>query len=169
MDEPQSHRCRIIGLGSGARAAYVIRNVRPGDPIDLRLRVDDPYDPFTVAAYHDGHFVGYVASDERWVAHSLKQGDRHTAVVSTFETDAYENLTALVIELAILKDDVEIAGRATTPAPGTAPWAPRIVRAPPARWPVVIPLSLLAGIAFGAWLLMERGLLPSLARFAGAP
>ena len=99
----------------------------------------------------------------------LKQGDRHTAVVSTFETDADENLTALVIELAILKDDIEAAGRAAAPMPGTAPWAPRIIRAPPARWPVVIPLSLLAGIAFGAWLLMERGLLPSLAWFAGAP
>src|SRR5262245_45487638 len=141
MDEPQSHRCLIIGLGSGARAAYVIRNVRPGDPVDLRLRVDDPYDPLTVAAYHDGRFVGYVAPGWRWVAHALERGDRYTAVVSTFETDANENLTALVIELGILEDDNEIAGSAAAPAPGTAPWAPRIVHAPRSRWPVVIPLS----------------------------
>lgn len=119
-----------------------------------------------MAAYHHGHCAGYVAPGWRWVAHSFKQGDRHTAVVSTFETDADENLT----ELAILKDDIEVAGRAAAaPTPGTAPWAPRIVRAPRSRWPVVIPLSLLAGLAFGAWLMMEHGLLPSLARFAGAP
>ena len=45
------------------------------------------------------------------------------------------------------------------PAPGTAPWAPQIVYAPLPRWPVIIPLGLLAALTATAWLLMERGLL----------
>lgn len=45
------------------------------------------------------------------------------------------------------------------PAPGTAPWAPYIVYAPLPRWPIIIPLSLLAALGLGAWLLLERGLL----------
>jgi hypothetical protein len=153
-------------MGSGARALYVIRYVRVGDPIDLRLRVDDPYDPFTVAAYHARRHVGYVAPGWRWVAHSIEQGDRYEAVVSAFETDADENLTALIVELSVVKEVAEEARRFVPPAPGTAPWAPRIVHAPRSRWPLLIPLSLLAALAAGAWFLMERGLLPSLTQFA---
>jgi hypothetical protein len=53
------------------------------------------------------------------------------------------------------------------PAPGTAPWAPQIVYAPLPRWPVIIPLSLLAALGAAIWLLMERGLLTPLAHFTG--
>jgi hypothetical protein len=166
MDEPQSHRCRIIGLGSGARARYVIRSVRVGDPIDLRLMVDDLHDPFTVAAYHQARQIGYVAPGWRWVAHSIEQGDRHEAVVSTFETDARRNLTALIVEISILPKEPEAEHRFEPPPPGTAPWAPRIAPATRSRWPLLIPLGLLAGLAAGIWFLMERGFLPSLTQFA---
>jgi hypothetical protein len=168
MNEPQSHFCRIIDLGSGARAAYVIRNVRAGDVVDLRLKVDDPYDSSAVAAYHKGHHIGYVAPGGRWlVAYSLEQGDRHEAVVSDFETDARDNLIALGVEITVLP--AEANGHPAPPAPGTAPWAPEIVHAPRPRWPVIIPLGLLAGLVLGAWLLVDRGFLPTLGRLAGGP
>lgn len=53
------------------------------------------------------------------------------------------------------------------PAPGTAPWAPQIVYAPPPRWPFIIPLGLLGALAAAIWLLMERGLLTPLAHLTG--
>ena len=57
---------------------------------------------------------------------------------------------------------------APPPRPGTAPWAPQIVYAPLPRWPVIIPLCLLLGLAAGIWLLlMDRGFLPPLARLTG--
>ncbi|QIG48037.1 hypothetical protein G5V57_10065 [Nordella sp. HKS 07] len=54
------------------------------------------------------------------------------------------------------------------PAPGTAPWAPHIVYAPLPRWPVVIPLGLLAVLAAGAWLLLEQGHMPPIASLTGS-
>jgi|GEM_PF-4527397 len=61
----------------------------------------------------------------------------------------------------------ESNARSVPPLPGTAPWAPQIVYAPLPRWPVVIPLGLLLGLAACAWLLlMDRGFLSSLARLA---
>ena len=65
----------------------------------------------------------------------------------------------------VVKDEIGEISR--PPLPGTAPWAPLIVHVTPPRWPVIIPLMLLAGLAAGIWLLMNRGLLPSLARLAG--
>lgn len=54
----------------------------------------------------------------------------------------------------------QIAAR--PPAPGSAPWAPHIVYAPLPRWPVIIPLSLLAGLGLAAWLMLDRGLLTTI-------
>lgn len=71
-----------------------------------------------------------------------------------------------MIEITVLKEEVHES--LSPPAPGTAPWAPHIVYAPLPRWPVVIPLGLLAGLAAGVWLLMERGFLPHIGQFAGA-
>lgn len=59
----------------------------------------------------------------------------------------------------------EVAER--PPAPGTAPWAPHIVYAPLPRWPVVIPLGLLAVLALGVWLLIEHGDLLPIAHLTG--
>ncbi len=167
MDGPQSHPCVIVGLGYEGRAQYVVRRVSVGDLVDLRLEADNPYDPLTVAAYHRGHHIGYIAPGWRWVAHSLEQGDRHEVVVSGFEYDPYDALSAVEIEITVLSEpNVEAA---SPPAPGAAPWAPRIVHAPRPRWPVIIPLALLAAVAAGTWLLMERGVLPHIGRLAFGP
>jgi hypothetical protein len=99
-------------------------------------------------------------------AHSLERGNRHE-VVSAFDTDACRSLAALIVEITVVTEPIE--QRVVPPAPGTAPWAPRIIHAPPSRWPVIIPLSLLAGLALCAWLLMDRSFLNVLARLAGAP
>jgi hypothetical protein len=167
MDEARAHPCVIVGLGHGARADYVIRHVRIGDGVDLNLE-PNRYDPLTVAAYHQGQPVGCVAPGWRWLARSLERGKRHAATVTGFEHDAGGDLSAIVIAIfdAAAERNPE-ADRPASPAPGSAPWAPRIVHAPLPRWPVVIPLVLLAGIAAGAWLLLERGFLPQLGRFAG--
>jgi len=71
-----------------------------------------------------------------------------------------------MIEITFLK---EVSECVSSPTPGTAPWAPRIVYAPRPRWPVLIPLGLLAAVAAVGWVLMERGFLPQIARLTGAP
>jgi hypothetical protein len=75
---------------------------------------------------------------------------------------APDKLTAIMIEITVLKEEIN-----EPPAPGTAPWAPYIVYAPRPRWPVIIPLGLLAGLVAGGWLLLERGFLPHIGQFAG--
>ncbi|WP_119390366.1 hypothetical protein [Taklimakanibacter lacteus] len=157
---------------------YVARRVRVGDPVELDL-APTRYDPLTVAAYHQDHLIGYVAPGWRWVAHSLEQGIRYAVTVTGFEYDTRDELSRIAIGITVLPDEpVEEPGRMAAPvgrppsppAPGTAPWAPLIIHAPRPRWPIAIPLALLAaGLAAGAWLLMERGLLPQLGRFAGGP
>ena len=54
------------------------------------------------------------------------------------------------------------------PVPGTAPWAPHVVYAPLPRWPVVIPLGLLAVLVAGVWLLLEQGHMPPIALLTGS-
>jgi len=49
MDEPPSHPVMIVGLGYGGRAQYIARHVSIGDPVDLRLEADNPYDPLTIS------------------------------------------------------------------------------------------------------------------------
>lgn len=173
MEPSQSHPCLIVGLGFRGRDTYIAHHVEIGDLVDLRLEADNPHDPLTVAAYHAGHHIGYVAPGWRWVAHSLAQGDRHEVVVSAFKTDAQDRLSALAIDITVLKDQAKkgpsLPASSSPPLPGTAPWAPDIVHAPLPRWPVIIPLGLLAGLAAAAWFLMERGFLPHIAQFAGAP
>ncbi len=164
MDEPRSHPCVIVGLGYGARADYIARHVKIGDSVDLSLEASR-YDPFTVAAYHQGHLIGYIAPGWRWVAHSLEQGSRLGVTVTGFEHDTRDNLSGIAIVITALPNG-RMEGPGSPPAPGAAPWAPRIIHAPLPRWPVVIPLVLLAGLAVGAWLLIDRGFLPQLGRFA---
>jgi len=91
---------------------------------------------------HQGHHIGYNAPDWRWVAHSR-----------------------MAIEITVLKQALHKP--LSPPAPGMAPWAPHIVYAPQPRWPVIIPLGLLAGLMAGAWLLMEWGFLPHIGQLAG--
>ena len=174
MGAPESHPCAIVGLGYGGRARYIARHVNVGDLLELRLEADNPFDPLTVAAYHHGRHIGYIAPGWRWVAHLLEQGNRHEVVVSGFESDARDNLSAVAIEITVLKEQVDVLNAQidetpSAPAPGTAPWAPLIVHAPLPRWPVVIPLGLLAALAASIWLLMERGFLPYIGQFAGGP
>lgn len=179
MNEPQSHPCVIVGLGFESRSDYVARRVRVGDLVELSLE-PTRYDPLTVAAYHQDQLIGYIAPGWRWVAHSLEQGNRHRVTVTGFEYDTSNDLSGVTIGITVLPDEPlaepeETAAIAAPvadwsslpPAPGTAPWAPLIVHAPRARWPIIIPLALLAGLAAGTWLLMERGVLPQLSRFAG--
>lgn len=166
MDEPPYHPVMIVGLGYGGRAQYIARHVSIGDPVDLRLEADNPYDPFTIAAFHRDRHIGYIAPGWRWVAHALEQGDRLAAIITAFEYGARDDLTAVMIEITFLK---EVSESISSPALGTAPWAPRIVYAPRPRWPVLIPLGLLAALAAVAWMLMEWGFLPQIARLTGAP
>jgi len=173
MSEPQSHPCVIVGLGFGARSEYVARRVRVGDHVDLALE-PTRYDPLTVAAYHLDHLIGYVAPGWRWVAHALEQGNRLAVMVTGFEYDARDELSAVAIAITVLPAQqqeeempVEAGTPSLAPAPGSAPWAPVIVQGRRPRWPVLIPLALLLALAACAWLMMERGLLPHLGRLAG--
>jgi hypothetical protein len=63
----------------------------------------------------------------------------------------------------------QIEERVVPPLPGTAPWAPMIVHAPLPRWPVIIPLGLLLGLAAATLALIDPGIVPSLARLVGGP
>jgi hypothetical protein len=169
MNESRSHPCVIVGLGHGARADYIVREVRIGDPVDLGLEADR-YDPLNVAAYHSGHLIGYIAPGWRWVAHSLEQGNRHAVTVTGFEYDTRDELSAITIGIEVFapEPDMEVVDEMPArPAPGTAPWAPRIVHAPLPRWPLIIPLGLLAAaLAVGTWFLVDRGYLPQLGQLA---
>ena len=160
MRASQSHPVVIVGLGFGNRAQYVEDHVRIGDPLSFSLESDNPYDRLTVAAHHHGRHIGYVAPGWRWIAHSLEAGEHHEAVVTAFEAGPRNELTGIVAEITVSHDE--------TPLPGTAPWAPKVIYEPRPRWPVVIPLALLAAIAGGFWLIADETILSGIAQLAAA-
>ena len=83
------------------RADYVSKQVSEGDNLTLEREPNNPHDSLAVAAYHNSHKIGYIASRYRWVGEAILEGNKIDAMVKDFNFNEQGDLSAVIITIIV--------------------------------------------------------------------
>jgi hypothetical protein len=89
--------------------------------VHLHHEPGNPANPGAVAAYHGTNKIGYLPLEKRWIWKLLHRCGPPRAVVVGAISNFHGDLVGLDVEFS-----VPTVAERQVPAPGTAPWAPRI-------------------------------------------
>lgn len=116
-----AYACAIVGLKYSGDWSYGPARVVVGDMVHLHHEPGNPANPGAVAAYHGTDKIGYLPLEKRWIWKLLHRCGPLRAVVVGAISNFQGDLVGLDVEFSVPTNEIR-----QVPAPGTAPWAPRI-------------------------------------------